>query len=148
MREEKWGRKIMGEGRVDRIHCWVGLAAEFRSQKIQWNRLGITFRGLQKSWFQSSERNGMIQKKLVKKNPAPANRIDSVFSSETGFGTKFWEFATVALPETFLLLRALLNLLKESLGRSKPATNLNASTITHCVGFLLYPSLTEPSSIE
>ncbi len=30
----------------------------------------------------------------------------------------------VALPETFPLLRALLNLLKESLGRSKPATNL------------------------
>jgi hypothetical protein len=52
----------------------------------------------------------------------------------------------VALPETFLLLRALLILLKESLGRSKPTTNLNTSTITHCVGFLLYPSLTEPSS--
>ncbi len=37
---------------------------------------------------------------------------------------------------------------KESLGRSKPATNLSTSTLTHCVGFLLYPSLTEPSSIE
>jgi hypothetical protein len=52
----------------------------------------------------------------------------------------------VAITETFPLLRALLNLLQESLGRSKPATNLNTSTITHCVGFLLYPSLTEPSS--
>jgi hypothetical protein len=31
---------------------------------------------------------------------------------------------TVALPETFPLLRALLNLLKESLGRSKLAANL------------------------
>ena len=48
----------------------------------------------------------------------------------------------------FPLLRALLNLLKESLGRSKPATNLRTSTLTNCVGFLLYPSLTEPSSIE
>ncbi len=48
----------------------------------------------------------------------------------------------------FPLLRALLNLLKESLGYNKPATNLNTSTLTHCVGFLLYPSLTEPSSIE
>jgi hypothetical protein len=37
----------------------------------------------------------------------------------------------VALTETFPLLRALLNLLKESLGRSKPATNLNTSTLTH-----------------
>ncbi len=55
---------------------------------------------------------------------------------------------TVALTETFPLLRALLNLLKESLGLSKPANNLNTSTITHCVGFLRYPSLTEPSSIE
>ncbi len=33
-------------------------------------------------------------------------------------------FTSVAVPETFPLLRALLNLLKESLGRSKPATNL------------------------
>jgi hypothetical protein len=60
----------------------------------------------------------------------------------------YYCFPCVALKETFPLLRALLNLLKESLGRSKPATNLKTSTLTHCVVFLLYPRLTEPSSIE
>ena len=55
---------------------------------------------------------------------------------------------TVALTETFRYLELCSTCLKESLGRSKPATNLRTSTLTHCVGFLLYPSLTEPSSIE
>ncbi len=54
----------------------------------------------------------------------------------------------VALMETFRYLELCSTCLKESLGRSKPATNLRTSTLTHCVGFLLYPSLTEPSSIE
>jgi hypothetical protein len=31
-------------------------------------------------------------------NPAPANRIDSVFSSETCFGTIFREFASIFVP--------------------------------------------------
>ncbi len=55
---------------------------------------------------------------------------------------------TVALTETFHYLEHCSTCLKESLGRSKPATNLSTSTLTHCVGFLLYPSLTELSSIE
>jgi hypothetical protein len=61
-----------------------------------------------------------------------------VFNSKVGI----YSYFTVALTETFPLLRALLNLLKESLGRNKPATNLSTRTSTHCVGFLLYPSLT------
>jgi hypothetical protein len=54
----------------------------------------------------------------------------------------------VALTETFRYLELCSTCLKESLGRSKHETNLSTSTLTHCVGFLLYPSLTEPSSIE
>jgi hypothetical protein len=54
----------------------------------------------------------------------------------------------VALTETFRYLELCSTCLKESLGRGKPATILSTSTLTHCVGFLLYPSLTEPSSIE
>ena len=50
------------------------------------------------------------------------------------------------VPLTFL---ALLNLLKESLGRSKPATNpKHKHRNTLCGMFLLYPSLTELPSIE
>ncbi len=45
-------------------------------------------------------------------------------------------FMAVALTETFRYLEL-------CLGRSKPATNLSTSTLTHCVGFLLYPSLTD-----
>ncbi len=38
--------------------------------------------------------------------------------------------------------------LKEGLGRSKPTTNPQNKHINTLCGFLLYPSLTEPSSIE
>jgi hypothetical protein len=41
MREKEWGRKIMGEGRVERVHWWVGLAEEFCSETIPRNRLGM-----------------------------------------------------------------------------------------------------------
>jgi hypothetical protein len=37
---------------------------------------------------------------------------------------------------------------REGLGRSKPATNPQCKHINTLWGFLLYPSLTEPSSIE
>ncbi len=66
---------------------------------------------------------------------------------------------TIFLSHTLTLVRfrfdcaagfALLNLPKgKSLGRSKPETNSDAQALaTHCVGFLLYPSLTELPSIE
>ncbi len=45
----------------------------------------------------------MTRKKLVKKNSPPASRIYSVFSSETCFGTKFWEFATIFVPRNEML---------------------------------------------
>jgi hypothetical protein len=46
----------------------------------------------------------------------------------------------VIVPLTFLTFLALLNLLKgkESLGRSKPATNPSTSTATHCVEYFYY----------
>ncbi len=31
----------MGEGRLDRVHFWLCLAAKFCSEKIPWNRLGM-----------------------------------------------------------------------------------------------------------
>jgi hypothetical protein len=45
-------------------------------------------------------------------------------------------YTVVVLPETFPLLRAMLNLLNEILGCSKPATNLMQAQ-KHWVGFLL-----------
>ncbi len=44
------------------------------------------------------------------KNPAPANRTDSVFSFETCFGTEFWEFGSIfvprnGIPSWFLFLK-------------------------------------------
>ncbi len=53
----------------------------------------------------------------------------------------------VALPEYVSVTLSLLNLQEESLGRSKPATNLMQAH-SHCVEILLYPSLTELPSIE
>jgi hypothetical protein len=69
--------------------------------------------------------------------------VPVVYMGRDGFG-----WGSVALTETFCYLELCSTCLKESLGRSKPATNLSTSTLTHHVGFLLYPSLTEPSSIE
>jgi hypothetical protein len=78
----------------------VGLATEFRFGKIPRNRLGIaplfhegkcSFRGLRKSGFRNSER---------KKNPAPANGIDSMFLSETCFGREFREFDSIFFHRT------------------------------------------------
>ena len=79
----------------------LGLGTEFRSEKIPRNKLGtasviprkklliprFTEESIQKL---GTEGNGMKTISFTK-NPAPANRIDSVFSSENCFGTKFRE---------------------------------------------------------
>jgi hypothetical protein len=80
----------------------LGLAAEFRSEKIPQNSLGtacviprkkvliprhseVTEESIPKL---GTEGNGM-KKISFTKNPAPSNRIDRLFSSETCFGTEF-----------------------------------------------------------
>ena len=84
-----------------------GLATEFRSEKIPRNRLGMVSVILQKKVLilrhsedygrdYSEARNANGMKKIsFTKNPAPANRIDSIFSSETCLGT---EFQLLSLP--------------------------------------------------
>ncbi len=80
----------------------LGLATEFRSEKIPRNRLGTPSVIPRKKVLiprhsevygrvYSEARNGRKwhDKISFTKNPAPANRIDSMFSSETGFGTEF-----------------------------------------------------------
>jgi|688.fasta_scaffold932393_1 hypothetical protein len=52
-----------------------GLATEFRSEKIPRNRLRTVF--------------------IIRRNPAPANRNESVFLSAKGFGSEFREFASI-----------------------------------------------------
>jgi hypothetical protein len=71
-----------------------GMVTEFRSKKIPRNRLGTASFiprkvGLRKSLFRSLERKEMALKISFTKNLALANRIDSLFSSETCFGTEF-----------------------------------------------------------
>jgi hypothetical protein len=57
------------------------------------------FRGLRKSQFQCSKRNEITGKKCVLlQNPAPENRIESVFSPVKCFGMEFREFASVFVP--------------------------------------------------
>ncbi len=83
----------------------VGLATEFCSAES--TRKGFryyaeeyahseAFRYLRKSQFGGSEteENGM-KKISFTKNPAPANRIDIMFVSETCFGMEFREFAFI-----------------------------------------------------
>ena len=63
------------------------------------------FRGLRKSQFRDWER---------KKNHAPANRIDSMFLSETCFGTEFQEpsiFSMEGIPSIFLLCGTVRNII-------------------------------------
>jgi hypothetical protein len=80
----------------------LGLATEFRSEKIPQNRLGIASVIPRKKvhiprHFEvygrvySEARNGRKwnEKICFTKNPAPANIIDTMFSSETCFGTEF-----------------------------------------------------------
>ena len=100
------------------------------------------------------------------KNTATREREDNIVETEEELGifqlldrleevtsmlTSRWQESkgsmVVALTETFRYLELCSTCLKEGLGCSKPATNLRTSTLTHCVGFLLY-YLTEPSSIE
>jgi hypothetical protein len=99
------------------------LATEFRSEKIPWNRLGLasviprrkcSFRGIPRFTEESIPRLGMeengMKKIILTKNPAPANRIDSMFLSETCSGTEFREFASIFFPRNgissiFLLCR-------------------------------------------
>jgi hypothetical protein len=83
-------------------------------------------------------------------------KVDKLYSISSHRGQKLIQdrteqtkmYASVALTETFRYLELCSTCLKEGLGRSKPATNLRTSILTHCVGFLIYPSLTEPSSID
>jgi hypothetical protein len=77
----------------------IGLAAEFRSEKIPRNRLGTASVIPRKKVLiprhsevyrrVSSEAQNGMKKISFTKNPAPANRIDSMFSSETCFETEF-----------------------------------------------------------
>ncbi len=84
----------------------VGLATEFRSEK---------FRGKDSEQFplfrlESIPKIGTEQNCMKKisftKNPATANRIESVFPSAKCFGTKFLEFfcSTERYSESFSLL--------------------------------------------
>jgi len=61
---------------------------------------------------------------------------------------KKYNITSVALTETSRYLELCSTCLKEGLGHSKPATNSRTSTLTHCMGFLLYLSLTKPSPME
>jgi hypothetical protein len=75
----------------------IGLATEYRSEKILQNtRLRMASVILRKKVliprFTEESRNG---RKWHDKNPAPANRIDSMFLSETCFGTEFRAFASI-----------------------------------------------------
>jgi hypothetical protein len=67
-------------------------------------------------------------------------------ASKLALGAFLYQVEGVTLTETFRYLELCSTCFKEGLGRSKPATNLRTSTLTHCVGFLLYPRLTELSS--
>jgi len=104
----------MGEGRLDRVHFWLCLAAKFRSEKIPRNRLGMVsvipqkkvLRGIPRFTEESIPKLGTKQndtKKNCLKNSPPAIRIYSVCSSETCFGIKFWEFATIFVPRNGML---------------------------------------------
>jgi hypothetical protein len=84
------------------------LATEFRSEKIPRNRLGMGSliprkkvlipRFTEESITRfGTEGNGM-KKISFTKNPAPANRIDSMFSSEPGLGMEFREFSSIFVP--------------------------------------------------
>jgi hypothetical protein len=44
MREDGWGRKIMGERRVERVHCW-GIREVARGDKIS---LGKSYEGIER----------------------------------------------------------------------------------------------------
>jgi hypothetical protein len=61
-----------------------------------------SFRGIPRfnGRVNSEARNGTEwhEKLVFTKSPAPANRTDSVFSSEKCFGTEFWEFASLFVP--------------------------------------------------
>jgi hypothetical protein len=89
------------------------LATEFRSKKISTEEtlngfrysaeerahsVSEAFGSLRKSQFRGSERKKMAKKLVLQKNPAPTNRIDSVFLSETCFGTEFQEFTSIFVP--------------------------------------------------
>jgi hypothetical protein len=82
------------------------LAAEFHSEKIPRNRLGMAFVIPRKKLLiprhsevygrvHSEARNGRKwhEKIIFKKNLAPANRIDIIFLSEICFGTEFRDFS-------------------------------------------------------
>ncbi len=84
----------------------LGLTTEFRSEKIPRNRFGMlqlfrrrksSFRVIPKFTEESIPRLGTEwhEKISFTKNPAPANRIDSLFLSKTCFGTEFREFASI-----------------------------------------------------
>jgi hypothetical protein len=84
----------------------AGLATEFRFEKIPRNRLEMASVIPRKKvlilrhsevygTIGSEARNGRKwHEKNLFKNPAPANRIDSMFLSQTCFGTEFREFAS------------------------------------------------------
>jgi hypothetical protein len=80
----------------------LGLAAEFRSEKIPRNRLGTASVIPRKKMLiprhskvygivYTKARNGRKWHKQISftKNPSPANRVDSMFSSRTCFETEF-----------------------------------------------------------
>ncbi len=91
-----------GEGRGS-MPC-LGLAAEFCSERFPLFRGRVcSFRGIPKFTEESipklgTERNDM-KKISFTKNPAPANKIDSVFFSETCFRTKFREVCNQQQPQ-------------------------------------------------
>jgi hypothetical protein len=81
----------------------IGLATEIRSEKFPQNRFGMASVILRKKVLipRHSEVYGRVNSKARngrnwhEKNPAPVNRIDSMFLSETCFGTEFREFAPI-----------------------------------------------------
>jgi hypothetical protein len=76
--------------------------------------------------------------------PASKSKIPSaIYCKKTSTLVIFCVWVSVALTETFRYLELCSTCLKKGLGCSKPPTNSRTSTLTHCVGFLLYPSLTE-----
>jgi hypothetical protein len=85
-----------------RTEWGLGLATEFSSEKNLRNRLrmapviprkkALIPRFTEESMPRLGTEENSMKKKFLSKNPAPANRIDSMFSSETSFGTQFREF--------------------------------------------------------